>query len=112
MEEQVWRGQRRRGGEEGEREVRGGEGVGRVEGGEAEGGEAGIRGEEVRRVRGRENRQVGRKKRKLDRLQMIVSYSLWLYEILLPTLLFCSLPTISRQYGSQESSQDEEEDIH
>ena len=32
MEEQVWRGQRRRG-EEGEREVRGGEGVGRGWGG-------------------------------------------------------------------------------
>ena len=28
MEERVWRGQRRRGGEEGEREVRGGEGGG------------------------------------------------------------------------------------
>ena len=53
MEEQVWRGQRRRG-EEGKREVRGGEGVGRVGGGEGEGGEAGIRGEEVRRVRGSE----------------------------------------------------------
>ena len=47
VEERVWRGQRRRGGEEGEREVRGGEGVGRVGGG-------GIRGEEVRRVTGRE----------------------------------------------------------
>ena len=55
---------------------------------------------------------VGRKKRKLDCLQMIVSYSLWLYEILLLTPLSCSPPTISRQYGSQESSQDEEEDIH
>ena len=54
VEERVWRGQRRRGGEEGEREVRGGEGVGRVGGGEAEGGGAGIRGEEVRRVTGRE----------------------------------------------------------
>ena len=47
VEERVGRGQRRRGGEEGEREVRGGEGVGRVGGG-------GIRGEEVRRVTGRE----------------------------------------------------------
>ena len=80
---------------------------------EAEGGEAGIRGEEVRKVkvRGGKNRQVGRKKRKLDCLQMIVSYSLWLYEILLLTPLSCS-PTICRQYGSQQSSQDEEEDIH
>ena len=84
--------------------------MGQVGGGEAEGGEAGIRGEEVRRVR-RKNRPVGRKKRKLDRLQMIVSYSLWLYEILLLTPPSCS-PTISRQYGSQESSQDEVEDIH
>ena len=31
VEEQVWRGQRRRGGEEGEREVRRGEGVGGLE---------------------------------------------------------------------------------
>ena len=53
VEERVWRGQRRRGGDEGEREVRGGEGVGRGGGGEAEGGDAGIRIEEVRRVKGR-----------------------------------------------------------
>ena len=47
VEEWVWRRQRRRGGEEGDREV----GEGRVGGGEAESGEAGIRGEEVRKVR-------------------------------------------------------------
>ena len=59
MEEWVWRGQRRRGGEE----VRGksgeGRGVGRVGGGEAEGGKAGIRGEEVKRVKGREKQADG-----------------------------------------------------
>ena len=49
VEECVWRGQRRVRGKSGE-----GRGVGRVGGGEAEGGEAGIRGEAVRRVRGRE----------------------------------------------------------
>ena len=98
------------------RRVRGklgkGRGWGRLGGGEAEGGEAGIRGEKVRRVRGRKNRLVGRKKRKLDCLQMIVSYNLWLYEILLLTPLSCSTPSISRQNGSQQSSQDDEEDIH
>ena len=88
--------------------------MGSVGGTEAEGGEAGIKGEEVRKVkvRGGKNRQVGRKKRKLDCLQMIVSYSLWLYQILLLTPFSCSPPTICRQYGSQQSSQDEEEDIH
>ena len=42
---------------------------------------------------------------------MILWYNLWLYEILLLTPLSCSPSTISRQYGSQQSSEDEEEYI-
>ena len=63
--------------------------MGRVGGGETEGGEAGIRGEEVRRVR-RKNRPVGRKKRKLDRLQMIhtaCGCMKFYYSLLPPVLL-------------------------
>ena len=42
---------------------------------------------------------------------MILWYNLWLHKIPLLTPLFCSPPTISRQYASQQSSQDEDEYI-
>ena len=70
----------------------------------------GEKGEGVRRVRERRNRAEGRKKRKLV-CPFLIIVTTCDYEIPLLTPLFCSLPTISRQYGSQESGQDEEEDI-